>query len=160
MKHMDRTEAQIARLLRRARTIAIIGASPRPSRHSHAVTGYLHKTGYDVVPVRPDRMQVVDLPTYGRLEDVPGPVEVVVIFRRPDAGVVHVREAAAKRAEAVWFQPGTWSREAEEEATRHELTIIKDRCIMEDHRHVLGALGEAGSGHPKKTGVRFKRKSA
>jgi predicted CoA-binding protein len=158
MKHMDRAEALIERLLNSMRTIAVIGASPRPTRHSNTVVRYLHKAGYDVIPVRPDRATVGDLPTYGRLEDVAGPVDLVVIFRRPDAGIVHVREAVAKRAEAVWFQPGAWSREAEDEARRQELTVVKDRCIMEDHRHLLGAVGEAGAGHPQKTGVHVRRR--
>jgi predicted CoA-binding protein len=158
MKHMDRVEALVERLLRRTRTIAVIGASPRPTRHSSEVVRYLHKAGYDVVPVRPDRAQVGDLPTYARLEDVAGPVDLVVIFRRPDAGIVHVREAVAKRAEAVWFPPGAWSREAEDAARSQELTVIKDRCIMEDHRHLFGAIGEARAGHPQKTGVHVRRR--
>jgi hypothetical protein len=158
MKHMDRMEALIERLLRRTRTIAIIGASPRSSRHSGEVASYLHKVGYDVIPVRPDRAQVAHLPTYSRLGDVAGAVDLVVIFRRPDAGVVHVREAAAKRAEAVWFPPGAWSREAEEAAKKQHLTVVKDRCVVEDHRHLFSSKGEPRAGHPQKTGVHIRRR--
>jgi predicted CoA-binding protein len=158
MKHMDRVEALIQRLLRRTRTIAIIGASARSTRHSGEVVSYLHEAGYDVIPVRPDRAQVAKLPTYARLGDVAGPVDLVVIFRRPDAGVVHVREAAAKRAEAVWFPPGAWSRKAEEAARKLDLTVVKDRCIVEEHRHLFSPDGEPRAGHPQKTGVHIRRR--
>jgi predicted CoA-binding protein len=155
---MDRAEAQVQRLFRRTRTIAVIGASPRPSRHSSEAVSYLHEAGYDVIPVRPDRATVAGLPTFARLDDFGGPVDLVVIFRRPDAGVAHVEEAARKRAEAVWFAPGAWSREAHDAAVRHGLAVVKDRCIIEEHRHLAGAHGEAGAGHPRKTGVHVRRR--
>jgi uncharacterized protein len=118
MKHMDQEEALIEGLLRKTRTIAIIGASPRPVRHSGQVVSYLHKVGYDVIPVRPDRIPVAELPTFRKLGDIAGPVDLVVIFRRPDAVPTHIREAAAKGAKGVWLPPGTWSRAAGEEAQK------------------------------------------
>jgi predicted CoA-binding protein len=148
MKHMDREEALRASLLRRARTVAVIGASPR--RHSGEVVHYLHAAGYDVIPIRPDRTQVAGLPTYARLDDVKGPVDVVVVFRRPEAATTHIAEAVSKRAEVVWFPPGAWSRDAEDEARRHQLIVIKDRCIVEDHRHLFDTQGEPSAGHPRK----------
>jgi predicted CoA-binding protein len=150
MKHLDRAEAIVEGLLRRTRTVAVIGASPKPERHSHDVVRYLHKAGYDVIPVRPDRTQVGELSTYAQLNDVGGPVDLVVIFRRPDAGVTHVREAVAKHARAVWFPPGAWSRDAEDAARDEGLTVVKDRCIIEDHRHLFSAVGEVAAGHPRK----------
>jgi hypothetical protein len=83
---------------------------------------------------------------------------MVVIFRRPEAAATHIREAVEKGAEAVWFPPGAWSREAEDEARRHELAVVKDRCIVEAHRHLFGAAGEARAGHPQKTGVHIPRR--
>jgi predicted CoA-binding protein len=130
MKHMNREEALIQRLLRKTRTIAVIGASPRPTRHSGEVVTYLRNAGYDVIPIRQDRLQVGGLPTYARLADVAGAVDLVIIFRRSAAAPMHVREAAAKRVDAVWLPPGVWSGEAEEEARQHELALIKDRCIV------------------------------
>jgi len=158
MKHIDREEAAIADLLRRTRTIAVVGASPKPGRHSRDVVRYLHDAGYDVIPVRPDRATVEGLPTYASLEDIAGPVDLVVIFRRAGAALDHFREAAQKRAEAVWLPPGAWTRAAEDEARRHNLVIVKERCIIEEHSHLAGALGEAGSGHPHKTSVHERRR--
>jgi predicted CoA-binding protein len=157
MKHMNREEAFIEGLLRRTRTIAVIGASPRPARHSSQIVSYLRKAGYDVIPLRPGRAAVADLPTYARLADIAGPVDLVVIFRRPGAVPDHIREAAEKGARAVWLPPGTWSRAAQVEAEKHQLAIVKDRCLIEEHRHSAGALGEPGAGHPAKTMVRRTR---
>lgn len=158
MKHMDREEALIERLLRRTRTVAVVGASPQPTRYSHEVVSYLHQVGYDVIPIRPDRARVAGLPTYARLEDVAGPVDLVVIFRQRDVSAAHVAEALSKRAEAVWFPPGAWSPAAETEAKQHDLIVIADRCIIEDHRHLFGSDGEPRAGHPQKTGVHVRRR--
>jgi predicted CoA-binding protein len=67
---MDRMEGRIEGLLRRTRTVAVVGASPRSVRHSHDVVHYLHEAGYDVIPVRSDRSRVCGIATYARLEDV------------------------------------------------------------------------------------------
>lgn len=159
MKHMTREEALIQGLLRSARTVAVIGASPRPERHSHDVVSYLHRVGYDVIPVRPDRMAVERLPTFARLDDVAGTVDLAIIFRRPDAVVDHIREAAAKGAHAVWLPPGAWSRDAEEEARERDLAMVKERCIIEEHRRLASAVGEPGAGHPDTPGVHMGRRA-
>lgn len=153
MRHISAERAVIRHVLQRARTVAIVGASPNPGRHSHAVARYLSHAGYDVIPVRPDRCGVAGLPTYARLADVAGPIDLVVIFRRPDEVVPHITEAAAKRAEAIWLPPGAWSPEAEAAAQQHALTVIKDRCIEEEHRHLTQR-----SGHPEKWGVHVSRR--
>ena len=113
MRHMHREEAQIQQLLRTTRTIAVIGASPRPERRSHEVVRYLRLVGYDVIPIRPDRVQVDGLPTYARLDDVAGPVDLVVVYRRPSASVTHIVETVRKRAAYGFRQaPGTAERKS------------------------------------------------
>jgi uncharacterized protein len=158
MKHISREESAIQGLLRATRTIAVVGASPRRARHSSLVVSYLHKAGYDVIPVRPDRAPVAGLPSFGSLDDFGGAVDVVVIFRRPDAVVEHIHQAIAKGATAVWLPPGTWSREAGELARSRNLTLVKDRCIVEEHRHLTAATGEPNAGHPRKQGVYVRRR--
>lgn len=158
MRHITRDEGMIEGLLRATRTVAVVGASPRPVKHSHEVVAYLHRTGFDVIPVRPDRASVAGLPTFASLDDFGGAVDMVLIFRRPEAVVDHIRQAAAKRAEAVWLPPGTWSREAEEAARAHNLTLVKDRCIIEEHQHLAGATGGPTGGHPRKQGVHVRRR--
>jgi predicted CoA-binding protein len=153
MKHMTRDEALNRRVLQRARTVAVIGASPSRSRHSYSVAKYLKTAGYDVIPIRLDAATVAGLPTFATLSDVAGPVDLVVIFRRPEAVPAHLDEAAAKRVEVVWLQPGVWSRRAQTAADRLGVTLIKDRCIAEEHRHV-----SQPAGHPTKWGVHVRRR--
>lgn len=153
MKHMTRQEALEQRVLRRARTVAIIGASPSPERHSHTVATHLKTAGYDVIPIRPDGGDVAGLRVYSALAEVPGGVDLVVIFRRAAAVPEHIAEAAAKHVETVWLQPGVWSPGAEAAALRLGVTLIKDCCIAEVHRHVTQQ-----SGHPGKWGVHVRRR--
>jgi predicted CoA-binding protein len=152
MKHMSRDEALHRRILQRARTVAVIGASSNPARHSHAVVAYLNGAGYDVIPVRPDAGEVVGLPACSTLADISGPVDLVVIFRRPEAVPAHIDQAAAKHVDVVWLQPGVWSDAAEAAARRHGITLVKDRCVAEEHRH-----GSQRAGHPTKWGVHVRR---
>ena len=153
MKHMTRDEALNKRVLQRARTVAVIGASPDPARHSYSVVKYLKSAGYDVIPVRPDAAEVAGLPTFAALTDVVGPIDLVVIFRKPEAVPPHLDEAARKHVDVVWLQPGVWSREAETAADRHGLTLVKELCIAEEHRHV-----SQPAGHPTKWGVHVRRR--
>jgi hypothetical protein len=101
---------------------------------------------------------VSGLPTFASLDAFGGPVDMVVIFRRPDAVVTHIQQAVAKHAEAVWLPPGVWSREAGEAARAHNLTVIKDRCIIKEHQHLFGAVAEPTSGHPRKQGTHGRRR--
>ncbi len=140
-------------VLQRARTVAIVGASSNPERHSHSVVRYLQAAGYDVIPVRPDGREVAGLAASATLADVAGPVDLVVIFRRADAVPAHIEEAAAKHAQAVWLQPGVWSAEAESAAQRHGLTLVKGECVAEAHRHLAQP-----SGHPAKWGVHVRQR--
>jgi predicted CoA-binding protein len=153
MKHMTRQESLMMQLLSRARFIAVVGASPRPERHSRAVVAYLKRAGYDVIPVRPDLQQVEGVKSYARLSDIPVQIDIAVIFRRAEAAPPFVAEAASKKAEAVWLPPGVWSPEAEAQARAHDVTLIKERCIEEVHRHL-----SKDSGHPKKLGVHIRRR--
>jgi uncharacterized protein len=153
MKHMTRQKALIMQLLNRARTIAVVGASPRPQRHSHTVVSYLHRVGYDVIPVRPDLQQVDGLKSYARLADIPVQLDLTVIFRRAAAAPQFIGEAASKQVEAVWLPPGVWTRQAEDQARAHDVLLIKDRCIEEEHRHL-----SKDAGHPARLGVHVSRR--
>jgi predicted CoA-binding protein len=137
MKHLSPEKAAIQRLFARARTIAVIGASPRANAHSHTVTAYLRAAGYDVIPVRPDEEDVAGLKSYGRLEDVPGPIDVVMVNRNPHDAATHVEEAAAKGVQALWLPPGAGTPQLEERARAAGIpTVVRDRCPEEAHREM------------------------
>src|SRR5579859_5448479 len=99
-------DEEIGALLKRARRIAVVGLSTNPSRSSHAVAGYLRRHGYTIVPVNPNYDSVFGERSYSSLEDVPGPIDIVDVFRRADA-VYAVAEAAVHvGAGALWLQEG------------------------------------------------------
>lgn len=133
-------DAAIAALLRTSRRIAVIGASSRRHRPSNGVLRYLIRVGYEVVPVHPNEREVEGLACYATLLDAveaTGPVDIVDVFRRPDACPAHAREAVAVGARCLWLQLGIVNVEAARTADAAGLGVVMDRCIMVDHRQLV-----------------------
>ncbi len=129
----------IAQVLRAARRIAVVGASPRPSRPSHGVMLSLVDAGYDVVPVRPAVSEVVGRRCYPDLAAAvaaEGPVDVVDVFRNAAACPEHAREAAAVGAGCLWLQLGIVSWEAARIATAAGMQVVMDRCTAIEVRRI------------------------
>lgn len=122
--------AVIDRVLSRARTIAVVGASPRASRASHGVMRTLLDHGYEVVPINPTVDEVLGRRAYPRLADVPDDVRIdlVDIFRRSELAGAHVDEAIERGVDAVWLQLGVIDHDAAERAGRAGLDVVMDRC--------------------------------
>ncbi len=118
------------RILDRARVFAVVGASPSPWRPSHGVIRTLLDHGYEVVPIRPGREDVLGLPTYPDLAAVPEEVrvDVVDVFRRSDRAGVHVDEAIERGVGAVWLQLGVVDHAAAARARAAGLDVVMDRC--------------------------------
>ena len=132
-----RTPEQI---LAEARTIALVGASPRPDRPSHGVMRYLLAQGYRVVPVRPrDCDEILGVACVASLAEVEEPIDLVDVFRRPEFCAEVVREAVAAGARALWLQLGIVSAEARRVATEGGLDYVEDECTAIVHRRA--ALG-------------------
>jgi uncharacterized protein len=124
-----------AEILRDARTIALVGASPRPSRPSHGVMCYLLEQGYRVVPVRPgDCDEVLGVPCVTSLAEIVEPVDLVDVFRRPEFCADVAREAVAVGAKALWLQLGIVSPEARRIALEGGLDYVEDACTAILHR--------------------------
>jgi uncharacterized protein len=121
-------------ILREARTIAVVGASPKPDRPSHVVMRYLLEHGYDVVPVRPrDCDEVLGVPCVATLAEVERPVDLVDVFRRPECTPDVARQAASIGAGALWLQSGIVSREARAIAEAAGLDYVEDACTKVVH---------------------------
>jgi uncharacterized protein len=121
-------------ILREARTIALVGASPRPTRPSHGVMRYLLGQGYRVIPVRPlDCDEVLGVPCVASLAEIEGPVDLVDVFRRPEHAPAHAREAVGVGAGAFWLQLGLRSEEARRIATEGGLDYVEDACTKVVH---------------------------
>jgi uncharacterized protein len=122
-------------ILADARTIAIVGASPRPERPSNQVMRYLLDAGYRVIPVRPaDCDEVLGVPCVTTLAEIEEPIDLVDVFRRPEAVASHAREAVAAGARALWLQVGIESEEAREIAEAGGLDYVENACTMVVHR--------------------------
>lgn len=122
----------VARVLA-LKTIAVVGCSPNPSRPSHYVSAYLLGEGYRIVPVNPGHKTILNVPCYPRVADIPFPVDVVAVFRRPEEALEPIREAIAKKAKAVWLQDGIAHPEGEALARQAGLLVVSDDCLMRRH---------------------------
>ena len=134
---MEMDEANIAAILERSRTVAVVGLSPRPARASHQVARYLIAAGYRVIPVNPGHAEILGLPCYPDLRAVPEPIDIVDCFRRSDQIRAIAEDAVAIRANVLWLQLGVVNEAAAEFAEQAGLTVVRDRCIKIDHA-VLG----------------------
>jgi uncharacterized protein len=123
-------------ILRDARTIAVVGASPDPGRPSYGVTAYLVQAGYRVVPVNPLADEVLGLRCLASLAELDGPVDLVDVFRRPEHCAEVAREAAAAGAGALWLQLGVVSPEARRIAEESGLDFVEDACTAIVHRRL------------------------
>jgi predicted CoA-binding protein len=122
-------------ILREAKTIAVVGASPRPERPSHDVMRYLLEQGYRVIPVRPpDCDEVLGIPCVATLSELNEPVDLVDVFRRPEYTPDVARAAVAIGAGALWLQTGIVSLEARAIARAGGLDYVEDACTKVVHR--------------------------
>jgi predicted CoA-binding protein len=124
-------------ILRESKTIALVGASPNPSRPSHGVMRYLLAQGFRVIPVRPaDCDEVLGVPCVQTLADIDEPIDLVDVFRRPEHTPQHAREAVEAGAKAFWLQLGIVSPEARRIATEAGLDYVEDLCTAVVHRNL------------------------
>jgi predicted CoA-binding protein len=123
-----------------ARTVAIVGLSKDPLRPSNFIGFYLKRHGYKIVPVNPKEKEILGEPSYASLKDIPFPVDVVDVFRRPDAVPDIARDAVAIGAKALWLQFGVISPEGAKIAEDGGLDVIMDRCMKVEHARHLGRM--------------------
>ena len=128
----------IERLVREARTVAVVGLSPDPGRPSHGVARYLRRSGLRILPVNPNLTTWEGLPAYASLADLPEPVDIVDVFRRPEHVPAIARDAVAVGAGALWLQLGVLSPEGASLAAEGGLDVVMDRCLAVEHREVVG----------------------
>ncbi len=133
---MGMTEQTLSSILGAARVIAVVGASPNPGRPSHQVARYLIEHGFDVVPVRPKVKEILGRKCYGSLEEIPVRVDIVDVFRKPEACPDVARSAVAVGANVLWLQEGIISEEAARIAREGGLEVVMDACIKKVHQQL------------------------
>ena len=131
---------EILAILQRARTVAIVGLSANELRASHFVGFYLQRHGYRVIPVNPSETEILGQRSYRSLAEVPGHIDVVDVFRRPDAVPAIAEEAVSVGAGVLWLQYGVISAEGAELARRGGLGVVMDRCLKVEHARYLGRM--------------------
>ena|SRR5918992_5417388 len=123
----------IERILDECRRIAVVGLSSSRYRASHSVASYMKRQGYEVIAVNPNETEVFGERSYASLAEVPEPIDLVDIFRRPDEAGKAVDEAIAVRAKAVWLQEGVIDHAAAQRALDAGLLVVMDRCWLKEH---------------------------
>jgi len=144
----------IQQVLHRTQTVAVVGLSSNELRASNFVGYYLKRHGYDVMPVNPRESSIFGLPSYKSLADIPVPVDVVNVFRAPEALPGIAREAVAIGAKVLWCQFGVINEEGARIAEDGGMTVVMDRCIKVEHARYVGRMHWLGFNTGRITSVR------
>lgn len=131
------TDKEIQELLTETKTIAVVGASPKPWRDSGSIAAYLQKNGYKIFPVNPKYNDVLGMKCYANLKSIPEKIDLVDIFRNPEDVEPVIDEAIAIGAKAVWMQLGVVNEHAAAKAEQTGLQVVMDRCIAVEHRALM-----------------------
>lgn len=132
------------RILRQAKTIAMVGLSSNPFRPSHFAAIYMLAEGYTVIPVNPREQEILGQRCYASIRDIPVPVDIVDIFRDPKAVPPIVEDAIAIGAKVVWMQLGVINEQAAARAREAGLEVVMDACVKIEHARFFGGLNTIG----------------
>jgi predicted CoA-binding protein len=125
-------------LLKRAKTIAVVGLSDSPLRPSHGVSAYMQTHGYRIIPVNPKITEALGEKAYPTLLDIPERIDIVNIFRRPDSVEEIVDQAIHRQVPCIWMQEQVVNERAAEKARKAGIFVVMDRCILKEHKLRLG----------------------
>jgi predicted CoA-binding protein len=156
MNGLDRYQdpLTIQRVIHNAHTIAVVGLSPNELRASNFVGYYLKRHGYRVIPVNPRETEILGETSYESLADVPVPIDIVDVFRAPDALPAIAEEAVAVGAGTLWCQFGVVNEDAARIAEDGGVTVIMDRCLKVEHARYVGRMHWLGFNTQRVTSVR------
>ncbi len=124
----------VTELLKRAKTIAVVGLSSDPMRPSHGVSAYMQSQGYRIIPVNPRIESSLGEKAYASLREVPEKIDIVNVFRRPEFVEEIVDDAIGLKVPAIWMQEDVVHEKAAEKARKAGIFVVMDRCILKEHR--------------------------
>jgi predicted CoA-binding protein len=130
-------DAELRRLFQEAKTIAVVGLSDNPGRASYGVARFLQAQKFRIVPVNPGLSEVLGEKCYARVQDIPGEVDIVDIFRKSEFVPEVVEDALAKRPRCIWMQEGVVNYEAAKTAEEAGVAVVMDRCILKELARLL-----------------------
>jgi uncharacterized protein len=137
MAHVPQSDP-ITELLKRAKTIAVVGLSNSPLRPSHGVSAYMQSQGYRIIPVNPKIKEALGETAYPSMLEVPVKIDIVNIFRRPQFVGEIVDQAIQLKVPAIWMQEEVINEAAAEKARQQGIFVVMDRCILKEHRSRFG----------------------
>ena len=126
-------------ILRKYRTIAVVGLSSDEERDSHSISAYMQAAGYRILPVNPAETEVLGEKAYPTVASIPAAPEIVNVFRRPEVVPGVVDDAIAAGAKVVWMQEGIVNEDAAVKAREAGLEVVMDRCIRTEHRRMAAS---------------------
>ena len=135
--HLVDDDEGIMRVLRDTKRIAVLGIKMEPYQPAYFVPEYAKRSGFEIVPVPvyyPDATEILGEPVYRRVADIPGPIDIVNVFRRSRDVGAHVDDILAKQPKAVWLQVGIRDDDAAERWARAGIDVVQDRCLMVELR--------------------------
>lgn len=124
----------ITELLKRSKTIAVVGLSANPLRPSHGVSAYMQSHGYRIIPVNPNIAECLGQKAYVSLLDVPDKIDIVDIFRRSEFVEAVVDQAIQLKVPVIWMQEDVIHEKAAEKARKAGIFVVMDHCILKEHR--------------------------
>lgn len=136
------SEEELRQLLKRTKRIAVLGikTEEQADRPAFYVPEYLMSVGFEVVPVPvyyPEVMEILGKTVYRKLSEIPGEIDIVQLFRRPEAIPAHLPDLLAKKPQAVWMQTGIQHAAAAQQLIDAGIYVVQDRCLMEEHQHLF-----------------------
>ena len=127
----------VKEVLEKYKTIVVVGLSSSTWRASFGVSRFMQNVGYRIIPVNPNETEVLGEKAYSNLSEVPDPIEIVNIFRRPEYVPEIVETAIQRGAKVIWMQEGVIHEKAAERARQAGLDVIMDRCILKEHMRLF-----------------------
>lgn len=127
----------IKNTLELSKVIAVVGLSDKPDRDSYHVAAYLQQQGYKIIPVNPKAVEILGEKSYSDLTVIKEPVDIVDIYRKPEAVGEIVDQAIQIKAKAIWMQEGVVNEEAAQKASQAGLKVVMNKCILKEHRRLV-----------------------
>lgn len=135
------TDAEISRVLGYTKRIAVLGMKTDPGQPAFYVPAYAQRTGHEIIPVPvyyPELTEMMGRPVFRRIADIPGPLDMVDVFRRPKDIPAHVGDILAKMPRCVWFQLGIRNDEVAETLSKAGIDVVQDKCLMVEMQNLRG----------------------
>lgn len=140
MPFQNATSEEVRNIFAASKVVAVVGLSDKPHRSSHQVAAYLQSQGYRIIPVNPHVAEVLGERAYSSLREIPGSVDIVDVFRKPEAVPSIVVDAIKIGAKVIWMQEGIAHNAAADSARAAGLRVVMNKCMLKEHRKLTAGL--------------------